>query len=103
MQPLRRLDGGMWGKINVSPPRANYVCATVPLTHRLSYMRAQNGRRGYCAKYIQLIQSVGMYRQKVVPSCKLYWNKVHWHEFQFGSAVCIWRKILVFHFAGLSI
>jgi len=67
-------------------------------------MRTQNGRRGYCAKYIGtyiITDPVGMGRK----SC-LY-NKVYWRDFlpiPNGSAVpvCIWRNILVFHFAGLS-
>ena len=51
--------------------------------------------------YIQLVQSV--FEQK---ACTLYWNIVHWRDFlptPTGSAVCVWRHILVFHFAVLSI
>ena len=36
----------------------------------------------------------------------LYWNIVYWRDFlpiPTGSAACIWRNILVFHFAVLSI
>jgi len=40
-------------------------------------MSPQNGRRGYCAKYIQLIQSVWAERC----ACTLYWNRVYWRDF----------------------
>ena len=36
----------------------------------------------------------------------IFWNIVNWRDFlpiPTGSAVCIWRKILIFHFASLSI
>jgi len=64
-------------------------------------MRTQNGRRGYCTKFIQLIQSA--------------WAESHasttiFHDMNIAvlaqlsahsdwiRAVCIWRNILVFHF-----
>ena len=39
-------------------------------------------------------------------ACTLYWNIVRWRNFwpiPTGSAIRIWRNILVFHFAGSSI
>ena len=58
-------------------------------------MSPQNGRRGYCAKYIQLIES--LYGQKFAP---VHYIPV-WCTGTTGSAVLIWRNILVFHFCRL--
>ena len=53
-------------------------------------MRPQNGTRGYCAKYIQLIQSV--HGQTYVPCTQcIYWSIVYWRNFlpiPTGSAGC---------------
>ena len=59
-------------------------------------------QNGYCAKRIQLIQSV--WTESRVNT--LYWNIVYWRDFlsiTTGSAVYIWRNILVFHFTCSSI
>jgi len=58
-------------------------------------MSPQNVRRGYCAKYIQ---PDSRYGQKVVPV-----HNIPAVPIPAVSAVCIWRNILVFHFAGSSI
>ena len=51
--------------------------------------------------YLQLIQSVWA----EIRASTLYSSVVYRHDFlsiPTGSAVCFWRNILVFHFAGLS-
>ena len=65
-------------------------------------MRTQKGRRGFCAKCIQLIQSVWAESR----ACTLCCNIVYWRDFLpilTESAECIRRNILVFHFASYSI
>jgi len=56
-------------------------------------MSQQNGRRGNCAKYIQLVQSVWAESRACT---RIYWNIVYWRDFLLlptGSAVYIWRNI----------
>ena len=51
-------------------------------------MNPQNGRREYCAKYIQRIQSAWAESH----ACTLYWNIVYWRDFltiPTGSAECV--------------
>ena len=66
-------------------------------------MRTQNGRRGFCAKYIQLIQSVwaesraSTQYSSIVnrPQLSAYTNWI--------SCIGIWCNILAFYFASYSI
>ena len=57
----------------------------------------------YCAKFLQLIQSVGIFRKLCLYTLLEYSVQARLSAQPTGSSVCIWCNILVFTFAGLSI